>query len=55
MRDHESSWRVRIGLSGSIGPDDGGEVGVAEEELVVALVGLEVWALLVRNLLSGAI
>lgn len=33
---------LRIGLAGSIGPDDGGEVGVAEEEGVVALVGLEV-------------
>lgn len=38
--------RIRIGLSGSIGSDDGSEVGVAEQELVVTLVGLEVCALL---------
>lgn len=32
----------RVGLSGTIGADDGGEVGVAKQEGVVALVGLEV-------------
>lgn len=55
MRNYGSSWRVRIGLSGSIGSDDGGEVRVAKKELVVALVGLEVCALLALNLRFGAI
>ncbi len=33
---------LRIRLAGAIGPDNGREVGVAEEEDMVALVGLEV-------------
>jgi hypothetical protein len=39
----------RIGLSRAIGTNDGGKVGVAEEESVVALVGLEVWGELGRR------
>ena len=50
MCNYGSSWRVRIGLSGPIGSDDGGEVGVAKEELVVTLVGLKVCILLAVNL-----
>lgn len=34
--------RVRIGLPRAIGADDRGEVGVAKEQRVVALVGLEI-------------
>jgi len=33
---------ARVGLARSIGADDGGEVGIAEEEGVVSFVGLEV-------------
>lgn len=33
---------LRVGFAGAIGADDGGEVGVAEEQGVVALVGLEI-------------
>jgi hypothetical protein len=35
--------RVRIGLPRAIRADDRGEVGVAKEQRVVALVGLEIW------------
>lgn len=33
---------LRIRFTRSIGPDDGSEVGIAKQEGVVALVGLEV-------------
>ena len=51
MHIRRRSWRVRIGLSGSIGSDDGGKIRVAKKKLMVALVGLEVCALLAVGLL----
>ena len=33
---------ARIGLAGAIGADDGREVGIAEKEGMMSLVGLEV-------------
>jgi hypothetical protein len=40
---------ARVGLSRAIGTDDGGEVGVAKQKRMVALVGLEIYTAVRRS------